>query len=168
MKEKLIETAQILLVEKIKISQLEEKINEMDDEIKRLKGEKGKPKIKPANTNKDLTPKPKKPHAKKQQNKNMEIDETIELDVEKEDLPLDAKKVGSREIIIQEMKIERRNIKFIISRYYSKELGRVIEGEIPDEFKGREFGPQLISFVIYEYYKSRVPQKKILEMLKDW
>ena len=94
LKEKLVETAEVLLGEKIKVSQLEEKIRQMDDEIKRLKGEKGKPKIKPASTNKELNPGPKKPHNKKQKNKNIEVDETVELDVDKSELPKDAKKIG--------------------------------------------------------------------------
>jgi hypothetical protein len=64
--------------------------------------------------------------------------------------------------------IERRNIEFIISRYWSEELGKVIEGKVPDEFKGREFGPQLRSFIIYQYYKNRVPHQKIINMLFDW
>ena len=41
------------------------------------------------------------------------------------------------------MKIERRNIKLVVHRYWSESLGRVIEGVIPDVFKGSEFGPQL-------------------------
>ena len=168
LKEKLVETAEVLLGEKIKVSQLEEKIRQMDDEIKRLKGEKGKPKIKPASTNKELNPGPKKPHNKKQKNKNIEVDETVELDVDKSELPKDAKKIGQREIIIQEMVIKRRNIKFIIKRYWSDELGRVIEKEIPTEFKGSQFGPQLRSFLIYQYYKCRTPQDKILQMIGDW
>lgn len=66
------------------------------------------------------------------------------------------------------MIIRRRNIEFIINRYWSKELGKVIEGKIPDEFKGSEFGPQLRSFILYQYYKNRVPQNKIVQMLEDW
>jgi hypothetical protein len=168
LKEKLVETAEVLLGEKIKNSQLEEKIRQMDDEIKRLKGEKGKPKIKPASTNKELNPSPKRPHNKKQKNKNIEIDEVVELDVDKSELPGDAKRVGHREIVVQEMIIKRKNIKFIIKRYWSDELGRVIEKEIPAEFKGNQFGPQLRSFLIYQYYKCRTPQDKILQMISDW
>lgn len=62
----------------------------------------------------------------------------------------------------------RRNIKFVIHRYWSPSLGKVIEGEVPEGFKGSEFGPSLRSFVIYQYYKCRIPHKKILTMLKDW
>ncbi len=168
LKEKLVETAESLLDEKIKNAELEETVGQLRDEILRLKGEKSKPKIKPANTNKDLNPKKKKPHKKRSKKSEFEIDETVELDVDKDELPSDAKKVGTREVVIQEMKIERRNIKFVVHRYWSESLGRVIEGVIPDGFKGSEFGPQLRTFVIYQFYKCRTPHNKILSMLSDW
>ena len=167
LKEKLVETAKILLDEKVKNAELEEKIRQLNDENRRLKGEKAKPKIKPANTS-DLNPPAKKPRKKKEKKKDIEIDEEIPVDVDKESLPKDAKFVGTRDVVIQEMIIKRRNIKFVIKRYYSKELGKVIEGEIPSEFKGSEFGPQLKAFILYQYYKCRVPHQKIVKMLEDW
>ena len=86
LKETLQETAKIAIDEKIKVSKLEEKLGQLEDEIKRLKGEKGKPKIKPANTNKDLNPKPKKKHQKRKKKQELEIDETIVVDVDKDEL----------------------------------------------------------------------------------
>ena len=50
--------------EKVKNAELEEKNRLLQDEIRRLKGEKKKPVIKPKNT-KDLNPTPKKPHKKR-------------------------------------------------------------------------------------------------------
>lgn len=91
----------------------------------------------------------------------------MKVDINREDLPSDAKFIGKKKIIIQEMIIQRRNIEFVISRYWSEEFGKVIESKIPDEFKGSEFGPQLRSFIIYQYYKNRVPHQKIIEMLSD-
>ena len=120
-----------------------------------MKGEKSKPEIIPANTA-DLNPPSKKKHHKKSKKADLEIYEKVELDVNKEDLPSDAKFIGKRKITTQDMIIKRNKIEFTINRYWSDELGRVIEGKIPDEFKGSEFGPQLRSFIIYQYYKNRV------------
>ncbi|MDA9189495.1 transposase [bacterium] len=167
LKETLRDTAQIAMDEKIKNIELEEKIRLLEDENRVLKGEKKKPKIKPVNSS-DINPKKKKKHKKKPKKKNLEIDEYRELDVNKEDLPVDAKFIGTREITVQEIIFQRNNIRFTIKRYYSKELGKVLEGEIPLEYKGKEFGPELRSFVLYQYYKCRVPHRKILEMLSDW
>ena len=166
LKETLKETAQLPIDEKVKNAELEEKNRLLQDEIRRLKGEKKKPVIKPKNT-KDLNPTPKKPHKKRSKKKDFEIDEVVEVEPEKDELPTDAKFCGSREVVIQEIIFKRKNIKIIIKRYYSKELGRVVEGQIPEAFKGKEFGPQLRSFILYQYYKCRVPHKKIIQMLAD-
>lgn len=94
LKEALQSTAQEAIDAKIKNTELEETIRQLRDENLRLKGEKGKPQIKPASTDKELNPKKKKPHQKKQKKKKLEIDEVIEREVDKEDLPNDAKRVG--------------------------------------------------------------------------
>lgn len=167
LEKKIQETAVDAINSRIKNAELEEKNRHLEDEIRRLKGEKSKPDIKPTDT-KDLNPPPKKKHKKKSKKSDLEIDQKVELDIAAEDLPADAKFIGKRTIMIQEMIIKRNNIEFTISRYWSEELGKVIEGKIPDEFKGSEFGPSLRSFIIYQYYKNRVPHKKIIEMLFDW
>lgn len=167
LEKKVRELAHTAIDGRIKVAELEEKNRLLEDEIRRLKGEKPKPEIKPTNSN-ELNPAPKKKHHKKSKKSELEIDEQISLDVNKEDLPKDAKFIGTRKIVVQEMIIKRRNIEFLISRYWSKELGKVIEGEIPEGFKGSEFGPQLRSFIIYQYYKNRVPHEKIINMLGDW
>jgi hypothetical protein len=160
-------TAQEALDKSIEVAQLQEKLRQIEDEIRRLKGENPKPEIKPAST-KELNPPPKKKHQKKSKNEEIEIDESVELEVPKEDLPKDAKFVGKRKIVIQEMMIKRRNIEFWINRYWSDELGRIIEAEVPAEFKGSQFGPMLRSFIIYQYFKNRVPHAKIRKNLQDW
>lgn len=167
LKETLQETAQIAMEEKIKNAELEDKVGQLEDEIRRLKGEKPRPKIKPKST-KDLNPPAKKPRGKKSKKKDLEIDEEVECDVDKSELPIDAKFVGCRDVVIQEMIIQRRNIRFKIRRYYSQELGKVFEGNIPDEYKDNEFGPQLRSFILYQYYKCRTPHDKIRQLLFDW
>ncbi len=167
LEKKIQETAIDALDSRIKISELEEKNRNLEDEIRRLKGEKPKPQIQPVSSG-ELNPSEKKKHQKKSKRTDIEIDEKIEVDVEKEDLPKDAKFIGKRTIVIQDMIIKRNNIEFTINRYWSDELNRVIEGKLPDGFKGSEFGPALRGFIIYQYYKNRVPHEKIIDMLADW
>lgn len=165
LKETLKETAKIAIDSKIKIAELEKKIGQLKDENRRLKGEKSKPKVKPANT-KELEPKKKKKHKKDSKIDKIEIDEEVKLDVD-EKLPDDAKFIGEREVIIQNIKFERRNISFKLKRFYSKSLGKTFEANLPDSYQGFEFGPDLRCFVIYQYYKNRVPHRKIKSMLED-
>lgn len=167
LEKKIQETAIEAIDARIKNAELEDKVSALEDEIRRLKGEKPKLKVKPASTS-DLNPPPKKIHNKSSKKEDLEIDEKVELDIPLEDLPKDAKFAGKRTIVVQEMRIERRNIEFTINRYWSEELGQYIEAEIPEAFKGHEFGPQLRSFIIYQFYKNRVPHEKIIQMCLDW
>ncbi len=91
---------------RIKKLELEEKLRQQENEIRRPKGEKPKPEIKLAST-KELNPPTKKKHEKKSKNEYIEIDETISLDVPKDELPKDAKFIGKRSIIIQEIEIKK-------------------------------------------------------------
>lgn len=166
LEKKIQETAQEALDNRIKVAELEEKLKAQDDEIRRLKGEKSKPQIKQTTTS-DLNPPKKKKHTKSSKKDKLEIDEEVEVDVDKSELPKDAKCVGHRDVVIQEIVLKRRNIRFKLKRYYSKSLGKTFEGEVPEAFKGREFGPQLISFIMYQYYKNRVTHNKIEKMLFD-
>lgn len=170
LKDKLQETAGIALEERIKNSELEREVQLLRDEIRRLKGEKEKPefkpKIKPVSS-KDLESKDKKAHIKSEKKNKIEIDDEVTCDLDKVDLPSDAKYIGERTVVVQDLIFSRKNLKFIIKRYFSAELGKIFEGEVPEHFKGSEFGPDLKSFVIYQYYKNRVPHKKILEQLDD-
>ena len=165
LEKKIQETAIEALDNRIKNAELEDKVRNLEDEIRRLKGEKAKPVIKKTSTS-DLNPPTKKKHKKSSKKDKIEVDEEVEIDVD-EDLPKDAKSVGHREVVIQEIVFKRRNIRFKLKRYYSKSLGKVFEGQIPEEFKGREFGPQLISFIMYQFYKNRVTHNKIEKMLFD-
>jgi FtsZ-binding cell division protein ZapB len=167
LEKKIQETAIEALDNRIKVAELEEKNRHLEDEIRRLKGEKPKPNIKPTSS-KELESPPKKKHEKKSRKDHLQIDEKVEVDVDKDDLPGDAKFIGTRKIVIQDMIIKRNNIEFTINRYWSDELGKVIEGQVPEQFKGSEFGPSLRSFIIYQFYKNRVPHKKIIDMLSDW
>ena len=167
MKEKILELAKDCMDEKVKVAHLEEKIRQQKEEILRLKGEKRKPKIKPAAVNEDLNKKPKKKHQKKYKKKDIEIDREVKLKVDKSSLPDDAKFVGFRDVVVEEIELKRNNIKFLIPRYYSKSLGKIFEGEIPVEYQNHSFGPQLRSFVTYQFYKLRSPHKKIIEMVRD-
>lgn len=165
LKETLKETAEVAIEGKIKIAELEEKLRQLTDENRRLKGENPKPKIKPVNS-KDLEPKKKKKHSKSSKIDLIEVDESVEVKVDKE-LPDDAKKLPPRRVVVQEIRFERRNLEFLIERFYSPVEGKVYEGEVPEAFRGFEFGPTLRSFVLYSFYKNRIPHRKIQNLLED-
>src|SRR5690349_12818448 len=101
LEKKVRELAHTAIDGRIKVAELEEKLRLLEDENRRLKGEKPKPQIKPTSTS-ELNPPTKKDHKKKSKLDKLEIDQTIEVDVPKDDLPKDAKFIGIRKLIIQE------------------------------------------------------------------
>lgn len=74
LEKKIQETAIEALDNRIKNAELEEKVRHLEDEIRRLKGEKVKPEIKPTTTT-DLNPPQKKKHKKKSKKAELEVDE---------------------------------------------------------------------------------------------
>lgn len=145
---------------------------ELEDQIRILKGEKPIPKFKEA---KDLTSdenksdknkkKDKKDRSPRRKKVDLTIDKTIELKVDRSKLPEGAVHKGYRQITIQEILFERHNIKFNIERFFDPTTGKIIEADIPSEYKGYEFGPTLRSFIVAQYFETDSTHSKIKNQL---
>jgi len=154
------------------IAELREENQRIKDEINRLKGEKGKPKIKPnvpkkENNDINFIGDKLKPWTKGSKRSHIKIDEVKVLKVNKEDLPLDAQYKGYRSVIKQDIIFETHNIEYQIERYYSPSEKKVYEAEMPDDVKDSEFGSNLKAFVMYLHHAGRVTEPKIKEILEE-
>lgn len=150
-------------------ARLKETVQELKDEINRLKGEQGKPDIReqkkdndddPTNSdhssekdrNKRGAPKQRKPKNKKTQ--IVRIDRRVIIEFDKTTLPNDAEFKGYESRIIQDLKINTDNVEFKLPVYYSASLNKTFIAPMPAAYKGSEFGPGLKSLVITFYRDS--------------
>ena len=103
--------------------ELRVEIQKLRDEIARLKGEKGKPRILPnvkgtdAEEGGDAVQ--KKAWDKGSKVAHVMINRTERISVPREKLPKDAVFKGYRSLTVQDLKLETDNIRFLLERYYS-------------------------------------------------
>jgi hypothetical protein len=155
-----------LVSELLAILQLQaEQIQQLKDEIARLKGQKPKPKIKPSNLEKKTEErKTKNRRKKKKKTKHLEIDETIHL--RPDNLPSGSKLKDYQDYVVQELIIDTWNIRYRRERWQTPS-GNYVIGQLPKKITGSHFGPTLVSFILYQYYGCHVTQPLIHEQLRE-
>lgn len=146
-----------------------EENQQLKDEISRLKGEKGKPKILPNIPPRETNNRTKRPRNRTKQSKKpkIKIDRTEHVPVDTGILPPDAEFKGYRSVIKQNIKFETDNVEYILERYYSPSENKVYEAEIPKDVQNFEFGSDLKAFIANLYYAGRVTENRIRKMLRE-
>ena len=146
----------------------------LEDEINRLKGEKGKPDIKPKSKEDGggdkggsggKPPRPPGDRGKNKKKKELEAHEKRSVSPDKGSLPEDAQYKGSRRVIVQDVDFSVNNVEFTIHRYYSPHEGKTYEGELPPEYRTGSYGPGIRSFIIQFHYEARITQNVIHRIL---
>jgi len=153
------------------IEELRKENQSLKDEINRLKGEKGKPKISPNVPKKEEviqnpSVEKKKSWSKSAKKPSIKIDRTEVRYVDKNILPPDAEQKGYRTVIVQNIKFSTDNIEYQLERYYSANEKKTYEAELPHDIKG-EFGTELKAFIVYLYFGCRVTENKIKTILEE-
>lgn len=153
------------------IRQQAETIEQLKDEINRLKNHPRKPKIKPSTLEKDKEPsqdekKPNKRPGSKKRKKTSEITIHEDLPVEPAHLPEGARFVSYNDFVMQGIKFEAYNIRYRLKSYQLPD-GSYVTGKLPDHLDGKHFSPELISFILYQYYHCHVTQPLLLEQLHE-
>ena len=149
---------------------LKARIGSLEAEIDAQKKLKGKPKLKASRLN-ESEPSNKdqgkcRGSGKRGKKKGFAVDKTQKI--EPEDLPDGAKLHQYREYDVQELTIERCNIRFLLGEYILAD-GSIVRAQLPSDYqKTGHFGPVLVSYILHEHYQNRVPQPLIREQLIDW
>jgi regulator of replication initiation timing len=145
------------------------------DEINRLKGEQGKPNIKPHSkkkskpTSTDYSSEKERHRSQKRRKQSkkekIKIDQERVLEVDPETLPEDAEFKGYADVVVQDIKIETANVLFRKEKYYSPSQHKVYLAELPVGYQG-QFGPGIKSWVVVLYFAMNVTEPKIKTFLE--
>ena len=170
-KETILSLLNIIEAQAKQINELKTQLQQLRDEINRLKGEQGKPDIKPNKKNKqhndvssEKERKKNKPWKKRKKNQNIKIDDTRKCYVDQEKLPDDAQFKGYNDVIVQGLKIESNNILFKKEIYYSLSLNKTYIADLPDGYDGG-FDSTIKSLIIILKNVCNVSEPKILDFL---
>jgi hypothetical protein len=151
---------------------------ELADEINRLKGEQGKPNVRPQkkdkknkNTNHSSEKERKGTEDKKKdpkgetKNERIKIDRTERCRINRDTLPSDAVFKGCEKVIIQDLTITTNNVEFERETYYSASTGTTYIAPLPPGYRG-QYGPSLKSLVLSLYQDGGMTQPAILRFLE--
>ncbi|TWI61926.1 transposase IS66 family protein [Desulfobotulus alkaliphilus] len=149
-----------------------EQIQQLKDEIARLKGEKPKPDIKPSKLDKSTEERAKEKKSdgkrpgstKKKKTRNLEIHESKKIapDI----IPEGSRFKGYNDYVVQDMIIQAHNTVYRIEQWQTPD-GKYISGKLPVGIACGHFGTSLCSFILYLYYQSHVTQPLIHEQLRE-
>ncbi len=93
--------------------------------------------------------KPKPPSASDRRTfKDLEIHKTIECPVDPQELPPDAVRIEDEEVIVQDIEIKPRNIRFLRSVYYSSAKQKYFRGPLPSGYDQGDFGADLRALIL--------------------
>jgi hypothetical protein len=151
------------------IQRQEREIQDLRDEIHRLKGTPQRPKIQPSRLLKPpptgkAAPQKKRPgSAKRQKTKDLKIDETLPLYLE--DLPDGSRLEGYRDFVVQDLVVKTHNVR------YRRAVYRLPDGSLrvaprPDGIDAH-FGVGLREHVLWQVHQNHVTQGRLLEELHE-
>jgi hypothetical protein len=153
---------------------LREENQQLHDEINRLKGEQGKPEIKPnkrrsSSATRDYSSERerRKPKKRKKASKvaKIKIDREEVVRVDPAQLPPDAEFKGYEDVVVQDIKLETDNVLFRKEKFYSPTERKSYLAKLPAGYEG-QFGPGIKATTIVLYYAINTSEPKIKEFFE--
>jgi hypothetical protein len=146
----------------------QERIQQLEDEIARLKGLKTRPRIAPS-TLETPPPPPRDPDAKRpgsaKRSKTAQLIVTKEIVVRLPDVPPEAIFKGYEDFVVQDLVLEPRVIRYRREHWLTPDGQSVVAPLPADVLPGSHFGPDLICFILHQYHHQHVTQPLLLEQL---
>ena len=146
---------------------LKAKIQLLEDEINRLKGEHGNPDIKrnrpkppdSGDQSSETERKERKPWTKRSKNKNLIIDRTVRLPAPS-DMPPDAAFKDYERVTVQNLIVKTETICFERAKYYSATTGKTYLSPLPPGYT-RDFGPNVKAVALTLHHVGNVSQNAL-------
>ncbi len=146
-----------------------EEIQRLRDENNRLKGEQGKPQVKPGrkppgSTSSDHSSEQERRTPKKRQKRKkvsqIQVDREEKVLVDPARLPTDAEFKGYESVVVQDVQLRTDNVRFLKEKYYSASAGQSYTAAVPVGYEG-EFGPGVKALTSVLYHALIVSEHKI-------
>jgi hypothetical protein len=145
----------------------QERLQQLEDEVARLKGLKTRPVIAPSRLE-TPPPRPPKPGQKRpgsaKRSKNTQLiitDKVVPLD----NLPPEATFKGYEDFVVQELILLPQVTRYRRERWQTAD-GQTLVAALPaGVVPGNHFGPELICFILHQYHHQHVTQPLLLEQL---
>jgi len=146
-------------------------IQQLKDEIDRLKNQPPRPNIKPSSLGKSKkhtsrSSRSKRPGSKKRsKTAYLKIHKTDPI--EPEEIPTGSQFRYYKDFVVQDIVIQPCNTRFRLKVYETPD-GGYVTGTLPAYLNRKHFGPTLIRFILYQYYHCHVTQPLLLEQLDEF
>ncbi len=112
--------------------------------------------------------KKKRPARDRRSFKDLTIHEEIECPVDPATLPPDAVRVANESVIVQDIEIKPRNIRFARHVYYSAAAKEFFRGPLPSGYDVGDFGADLRALILSLKYCGNMSEPKIREFLENF
>jgi hypothetical protein len=83
------------------------------------------------------------------------------------DVPDGAAFKGYRRFVVQDLEIRTHNTCYLLEQWRFP-TGEYVTAPVPAAVRGGHYGPQLVSYVLHQYYHAHVTQPLLLAQLHDW
>ena len=155
----------------------EDLVARLTDEMAILKGEKKRPVFKPsrmneeagqANNNLPQGGSPAKRPGSQKKSKTAQLKIDYERVIEpSEPIPPGSRFKGYRNFIVQDIRITPLNTRYRLAHWQTPD-GRHLSGRLPLALQGGHFGPELVSYLLYQHHHCHVTQPLLHEQLHEW
>lgn len=153
------------------LKQRQDRIEQLEAELRAQKKLKGKPKIRASQLNRATSDSGKEKAEKRAGSAKVSKKSSIKIDeeriIEPDEIPERGRFNGYRDYDIQELNLERHNIRFRLAEYINED-GTTVVGKLPGAYGNGHYGPILLSYILYQYYQCRVTQPLLHEQLQEW